>query len=87
MPPFPPIITIVTAVDFFVMELAARLSALERSNKEIIDHWEQCRVVRGDGCPGRGSGLVEEDNDDYQSRMDSPPDDVVAAMSLEVTRE
>jgi hypothetical protein len=69
------------------MEEAALFSALERSDKEKINHWEQRRVVRGDGRPGRGRGLAEEDDDKYRSRMDSPPDDVVAAMSREVARE
>ena len=44
-------------------------------------------MVRGDSCPGRGQGLAEEDDDEYQSRMDRPPDDVVVAMSHEVKRE
>ena len=52
-----------------------------RVDRAIIDRWRQRRLVRGDGRPGRGRGLEEEDNDEYQSRMEFPPDDVVAAVT------
>ena len=52
-----------------------------RVDRAIIDRWRQRRLVRGDGRPGRGRGLEEEDNDEYQPRMEFPPDDVVAAVT------
>jgi hypothetical protein len=52
-----------------------------RVDRAIIDRWRQRRLVRGDGRPGRGRGLEDEDNDEYQSRMEFPPDDVVAAVT------
>lgn len=52
-----------------------------RVDRAIIDRWRQRRLVRGDGRPGRGQGLEDEDNDEYQSRMEFPPDDVVAALT------
>ena len=41
-------------------------------------------MVRGDGRPGRGRGLQEEDDDEYQSRMDfgAPDDTVSQAMAM-----
>ncbi len=36
-------------------------------------------MVKGDGHPGRGCATVEEDKDEYNSRMEFPPDDVIAA--------
>jgi hypothetical protein len=45
-------------------------------------------MVRGDGHPGRGRDLAEEDNDEYQSRMDwGVPEDVIAAMSCQVAQD
>ncbi len=45
-------------------------------------------MVRGDGRPGRGRGLAEEDDDEYQSRTDwGVPEDVIAAMSRQVARD
>jgi hypothetical protein len=42
-------------------------------------------MVRGDGRPGRGQDLAEEDNSEYQSRMDwGMPEDVIAAMLCQV---
>ena len=38
-------------------------------------------MVRGDGRPGRGQNLEEEDDNEYRARMDDPPDDVVAAVT------
>jgi hypothetical protein len=55
------------------------LTAGERSDKAIVDNWEQRRMVKGDGRPGRGQCLAEEDDDEYNSRMEFPPDDVIAA--------
>ena len=48
-----------------------------RVDQAIIDCWRQRRLGRGDGRPERGRGLEDEDNDEYQSRMEFPPDDVV----------
>jgi hypothetical protein len=66
------------------MERADLLSAMARSDKAIIDCWEQHRMVRGDGRPGRGRGLQEEDDDKYQSRMDfgALDDTVLQAMAM-----
>ena len=36
-------------------------------------------MVKGDGRPGRGRCLAEEDDDEYNSRMEFPQDDVIAA--------
>jgi hypothetical protein len=70
------------------MEEATLLSAGERSDRAIIADFEQRRMVRGDGRPGRGQGLVEEENNEYQSRMDwGVPEDVIAAMSRQVARD
>jgi hypothetical protein len=45
-------------------------------------------MVRGDGRPGRGRGFVEEDDNNYQSRMDwGMPEDVIAAMPHQVARD
>ena len=57
-------------------------------DQAIIDRWQLRRLVRGDGRPGRGQSLAEEDNGDYCWRMDDPPDDVIAAvMVLDESRE
>ena len=40
-------------------------------------------MVKGDGRPGRGQCLAEEDDDEYNSRMEFPPDDVIAAFELQ----
>jgi hypothetical protein len=70
------------------MEEATLLSAGERSDRAIIDDFEQRRLVRGDGRPGRGRGLAEEDDNEYQSRMDwGVPEDVIAAMLHQVARD
>jgi hypothetical protein len=70
------------------MEEAALLSAGERSDRAIIADFERRRMVRGEGRPDRGRGLAEEDDDEYQSRMDwGMPEDVIAAMSHQVTRD
>jgi hypothetical protein len=45
------------------------LAAGERSDKAIVDNWERRRMVKGDGRPGRGRCLAEEDDDEYYSRM------------------
>jgi len=50
-------------------------------DQAIIDRWQLCRLVRGDGRPGRGRSLAEEDDDEYRWRMDNPPDDVIAAVT------
>ena len=34
-----------------------------------MDNWERGRMVKGDGRPGRGRCLAEEDDDEYNSRM------------------
>ena len=53
-----------------------------------LDRWQLRRLVRGDGRPGRGLSLAEEDDDEYRWRMDDPPDDVIAAvMRLDERRE
>ncbi len=63
------------------MEEAALLSAGERSDRAIIADFEQRRMVRGDGGPGRGQGLAEEDDGQCHSRMDwGVPEGVIAAM-------
>jgi len=36
-------------------------------------------MVKGDGRPGRGRCLAEEDDDEYNSRIEWPPSDVIAA--------
>ncbi len=67
------------------MEEAALLSVGERSDRAIIADFERRRMVRGDGRPGRGQGLAEEDDNKYQSRMDwGMPEDVIATMSRQV---
>ena len=59
-----------------------------RVDQAIIDRWQLRRWVRGDGRPGRGLSLAEEDDDEYRWRMDDPPDDVIAAvMCLDERRE
>ncbi len=45
----------------------------------IVDNWERRHIVKGDGRPGRGRCLVEEDDDEYNSRIEWPPSDVIAA--------
>ena len=37
-----------------------------RSDQAIIDQFQQRRMVRGDGRPGRGRTLEKEDDDKYQ---------------------
>ena len=57
-------------------------------DQAIIDCWQLRRLVRGDGRPGRGRSLQEEDDDEYRWRMDDPPDDVIAAVTrLDERRE
>ena len=57
-------------------------------DQAIIDHWQLRCLVRGDGRPGRGRSLAEEDDDEYRWRMDDPPDDVIAAVTrLDERRE
>ncbi len=51
----------------------------ERSDKAIVDNWVRRRMVKGDGRPGRGRATAEEDDDEYNSRMEFPPDDFIAA--------
>ena len=69
------------------MEEAALLSAGERSDRAIIADFERRRMVRGDGRPDRGRGLVEEDDGEYQSRMDwGVPEDVIAASKITTMR-
>jgi hypothetical protein len=58
-----------------------------RVDQSIIDHWQLRRLVRGDGRPGRGRSLEEEDDDEYQSRMEFPPDDVIAAVTRLAERQ
>jgi len=60
------------------------LTAGERSDKAIVDNWERRRMVKGDGRPGRGRATVEEDDDEYNLRMEFPPDDVIAAFSRSI---
>ena len=48
-------------------------------DQAIIDRRQLRRLVRGDGRPGRGQSLAEEDDDEYCWRMDDPLDDVIAA--------
>ena len=50
-------------------------------DRDIIARWQRRRLVRGDGRPGRGRNLEEEDDNEYRARMDDPPDDVVAAVT------
>ena len=57
-------------------------------DQAIIDRWQLRRLVRGDGRPGRGQSLAEEDDDKYRWRMDDPPDDVIAVVTrLDKCRE
>ncbi len=57
-----------------VMEGAALLSAGEKSDKALIDDFEQCRWVKV-----REQRRQEEEDDEYQSRMDwGMPEDVIA---------
>jgi len=55
-----------------------------RSDQAIIDHFSQCLMVRR---PGRGQTLEKEDNDEYQSRMDNPPEYIVDAIMRQNERE
>ena len=50
-----------------------------RSDQAIIDQFQQFQMVGGDGRPGRGHSLEEEDNDEYQTRQDDPSEYVLAA--------
>ena len=63
------------------------LAAGERSDKAIVDNWERRRMVKGDGRPGRGRCLAEEDDDEYNSRMEFPPDDVIAAFERQQVKQ
>jgi hypothetical protein len=66
-----------------VMDRAALLSAGERSDKAPIDDFERRRWVKV-----RGQRSREEDDDEYQSRMDwGVPEDVIAVMARENKRE
>ncbi len=44
-------------------------------------------MVKGDGRPGRGRCLAEEDDDEYNSRMEFPPDDVIAAFDRQQDKQ
>ena len=55
-----------------------------RSDQAIIDHFSQRLMVRH---PGRGGPLEEEDDDKYQSRMDTPPEYVIAAITRQNEQE
>ena len=61
------------------MEEAALLCAGERSDKAIVDNFERHRMDKVDGQPGRGRCLAEEDDDEYNSRIEWLPGDVIAA--------
>jgi len=69
------------------MEEAALLCAGERSDKAIVDNWLRCRMVKGDGHRGRRQCLVEEDADEYNSRIEWPPGDVIAALEREQVKQ
>jgi hypothetical protein len=58
-----------------------------RVDQSFIDHWQLRRLVRGDGRPGRGRSLEEEDDDEYQSRMEFPPDYIIAAVTRLAERQ
>jgi hypothetical protein len=45
------------------------------------------RMVKGDGRPGRGRCLAEEDEDEYDSRIEWPPGDFIAAFKRQVKRD
>ncbi len=45
------------------------------------------RMVKGDGRPGRGRCLAEEDEDEYDLRIEWPPGDFIAAFKRQVKRD
>ncbi len=51
-----------------------------RFTQDIIDQFQQRWMVRGDGRPGRGRALEEEDDDKYQSRQDNPSEYILAVV-------
>jgi hypothetical protein len=63
------------------------LAAGDRSDKAIVDNWVRRRMVKGDGRPGRGRATAEEDDDEYNSRMEFPPDDVIAAFERQQVKQ
>ncbi len=44
-------------------------------------------MVKGDGRPGRGRCLAEEDNNEYNSRIEWPPGDVIAAFERQQVKQ
>ena len=44
-------------------------------------------MVKGDGRPGRGRATAEEDDDEYNSRMEFPPDDVIAVFEHQQVKQ
>ena len=44
-------------------------------------------MVKGDGHPGRGRCLAEEDDDEYNSRIEWPPSDVIAAFKRQQVKQ
>jgi hypothetical protein len=49
------------------------LAAGERSDKAIVDNWEQRRMVKGDGRPGRGRDERAENDDPSTATTDASP--------------
>ncbi len=44
-------------------------------------------MVKGDGRPGRGRATAEEDDDEYNSRMEFQSDDVIAAFERQQVKQ
>ena len=55
--------------------------------KAIVDNLERRRMVEGDGRHGRGRCLAEEDDDEYKSRFEWLPGDVIAGFEHQQVKQ